>query len=251
MIDTGESRRAFFKTVGAGVLLAACKREQRDLGLTASAPTLESAHAKAKEGEANEEVSAGEDLMHEHGILRRTLVVYREVASRLRKRADVSPDVLQKSARLFREFGQDFHEKKMEEAYVFPDIKRHGGSAVPLVDVLLAQHQRGREIIEWIISVTQAPKIGAKAEELANMRDAFARMFEAHTAWEDTVVFPAWKKTISPQLFDERGKRFVQIEYEQIGRPGYEEEALQKVSEIEASLGIGDLARLTAPAPPG
>src|SRR5205823_3522451 len=69
------------------------------------------------------EVTAIEDLMREHGVIRRVLVVYRECASRLR----VAPtalvaDAVQRGASLMRRFGEDYHEIKLEEAHVFPAL---------------------------------------------------------------------------------------------------------------------------------
>ncbi len=53
--------------------------------------------------------------MREHGVLRRELLVYTNAAIRLRKNpADVAPDALQNTAKLFRAFGEDYHEKKDE-----------------------------------------------------------------------------------------------------------------------------------------
>ena len=249
MGNTGESRRAFFKTAGAAVFLAACRPEEHDLVDPAGASMSPAPEPKASDEVASEDMTAVEDLLREHGILRRALVVYREVAARLHERRDVAGDLIQGSAKLVREFGEDYHERKMEEAYVFPDVKRYGGDAAPLVDVLIAQHERGRLLTDWIISVTQSSKNGARVEELAKVLNDFALMYEAHAAWEDTVLFPAWKKAISQQLLRERRSRFEEIEYEQLGAPGFEDACLQKIADIETSLGIGDLAQLTAPAP--
>src|SRR5205085_2911056 len=59
------------------------------------------------------EVTANEDLMREHGILRRALLVYQESVVRLRQDpASVPPDALEKTANLFRVFGEEYHEKK-------------------------------------------------------------------------------------------------------------------------------------------
>ncbi len=53
--------------------------------------------------------------MREHGVLRRALLVYTNAAIRLRKNpADIAPDALQNTAKLFRAFGEDYHEKKDE-----------------------------------------------------------------------------------------------------------------------------------------
>src|SRR5215216_5902885 len=77
--------------------------------------------AKPGEGEKGGEVTAPEDLMREHGVLRRALLVYTATAGKLRTNASaVSPDALQKTAKLFRTFGEDYHEKKLEETYIFP-----------------------------------------------------------------------------------------------------------------------------------
>ncbi len=65
-----------------------------------------------KEEEA--EVTATEDLMREHGVIRRALIVYREAAARLRTEAGAVPaDALQRTAKLLRSFAEDYHEKQL------------------------------------------------------------------------------------------------------------------------------------------
>ena len=107
--------------------------------------------------------------MREHGVLRRALLVYTAAANRLRANpAFVPPDALQKTAKLFRPFGEDYHEKKLEEPYIFPAVKKAGGPAASYPDILVVQHDRGREITDYILSVTQGAKLGAaNAEPLA------------------------------------------------------------------------------------
>lgn len=251
------SRRAFLHggaSVGALLLFGACRnRVQVTAGpephpsTSPSAPTTET---QPKKGEDEPEVTATEDMMREHGVLRRALVVYAETAKQLRTNAArVPPDALQHTAKLFRTFGEDYHEKKLEEAYVFPAVKKTGGPPAELVDVLTAQHQRGREITDYILSVTAAPKIGAKAAELASVLEGFVRMYESHTAREDTVLFPTWKKTLTSKELDEMGDKFEAIEHAQFGGDGFDL-ALQQMTAIEGELGLADLARFTAPPPP-
>jgi hemerythrin-like domain-containing protein len=97
--------------------------------------------------------------MREHGIIRRALLVYTAAANKLRTNAaSVPAETLQKTAKLFRTFGEDYHEKKLEETYIFPAIKRAGGPAATYPDILVAQHNRGREITDYILSVTQGAK---------------------------------------------------------------------------------------------
>lgn len=73
------------------------------------------------------------------------------------------------------------------------------------------------------------------------------RMYEAHAAWEDTVVFPAWKELMEPTRLHELAETFEQIEHQQFGEDGFDA-AVRRVRSIEQRLGVADLAHFTAPA---
>ena len=247
-----EKRRHLLASIsiaGAGILLNACRNPQtRSGGATNDEDKKEGPAA----GEAEPvEVTATEDLMREHGILRRALLVYQEATVRLRQDvASVPPDALEKTANLFRVFGEDYHEKKLEETFIFPAVKKAPGVAAGYVDILLAQHTRGREITEYVLSISKADKIASNSvEPLAKTLEAFVRMYEHHAAIEDTVVFPAWKSAIGPNELDAMGEKFEDIEHEEFGNDGFET-ALKRMEEIEQSLGLSNLDMFTAPPPP-
>jgi hemerythrin-like domain-containing protein len=234
---------------GAGVLVNACRNTQTRSG---GATNDEDKKEGPAPGEAEPvEVTATEDLMREHGILRRALLVYQETAVKLRQdAASVPPDTLEKAANLFRVFGEDYHEKQLEEVFIFPAVKKAPGAAAGYVDVLLAQHVRGREITEYLLSISKADRIASNSvEPLAKTLESFVRMYEHHAAIEDTVVFPAWKAAVGSNELDALGEKFEEIEHEQFGGDGFET-ALKRMEEIEQSLGLSNLDMFTAPAPP-
>jgi hemerythrin-like domain-containing protein len=234
---------------GAGFVLNACRATQNRTGGATNEETKSEGPAP---GEATPiEVTANEDLMREHGILRRALLVYKESAVRLRQDAAVvPPDALEKVANLFRVFGEEYHEKKLEEVYIFPSLKKTTSAAGPYIDVLLEQHIRGREITDYLLSITKADRIpSSSVEPLAKALESFVRMYEHHTAIEDTVVFPAWKSTMGEGEYDEFNEKFEDIEHQQFGEDGFET-ALKRMEEIETSLGLGNLDMFTAPPPP-
>jgi hemerythrin-like domain-containing protein len=252
-----DSRRAFLTIASAGALLAACRKgESAQPDNAAASPSASSAATtnaaqapKADAGnEDEEEVSAVEDLMREHGVIRRVIVIYRETAARLRtKPASVPPDALQRAAKLMRSFGEDYHEKQLEEAHIFPALAKNAALA-GTVNTLITQHQRGREITEYIIAVTQKAIGAPSAEPLAKTLEAFARMYEEHAAIEDTLVFPAWKETMSPKALEAIGDKFEEIEQKTFGKDGFDD-AVDRIEAIEKTLGI-ELGAMTAPPPP-
>jgi hemerythrin-like domain-containing protein len=198
----------------------------------------------------DDEISATEDLMREHGVLRRALIVYGELASRLQAgRRDFNPRALGDAARLFREFGENYHERVLEEQYVFPEVRKAGGPNEKLVEVLLAQHQRAREITAYLERVGAREKIGNDFLSLSRALAGMSRMYHAHATWEDTVVFPAWRKMQSKARLDELAKKFEEMEHQQFGKDGFED-GIQRMARVEELLELADLNTYTAPLPP-
>src|SRR6202521_1403330 len=94
------SRRKFIKA--GGIVIAS--------SMIATATNL---LAKEEEKKANE-VSPPEDLMREHGVVKRILLVYGEALRRLDANEDLAPEPLADSAKIIREFVEDYHEKLEE-----------------------------------------------------------------------------------------------------------------------------------------
>ena len=101
------------------------------------------------------QVTATEDLMREHGVLRRILLIYEAGARRIGQGEDIDPAVFSQAAETMRDFIHDYHEKS-EEEHVFPRFKK-AGCMVELVDVLLVQHTAGRKLTDRVL---QGAKFG-------------------------------------------------------------------------------------------
>jgi len=202
--------------------------------------------------EANEpEVTATEDLMREHGVLRRALLVYFQTAPRIRSSASsVDASQLYKTAQLFRDFGENYHERMLEEQHIFPVVRKTPGEAANYVAVLIDQHTRGREVTEYMLAVTKTGKIAsANAAPLARALDSFVLMYQNHAAREDTVVFPAWKTHFTNKQLDELSDQFEDIERKMFGKDGFDD-AVKKIASIEGALGYADISQFTTPPPP-
>ena len=96
-------------------------------------------YGKEKAEKPEEEVSPAEDLMREHGVLKRVLLVYEEAVRRITANEELPAEAVMDSANIIRTFIEDYHEQ-LEEKFLFPRFKK-AGKLTDLVDVLLQQHQ--------------------------------------------------------------------------------------------------------------
>src|SRR5262249_24014605 len=81
------------------------------------------AQGKQKAGE--EDVSTTEDLMREHGILKRVLLAYGEIIRRIRANQEFPPQAVTDGAMIIRKFIEEYHEK-LEEDHLFPRFRKAG-----------------------------------------------------------------------------------------------------------------------------
>ena len=227
--DGQSSRRAFLRS---GIIV----------GTSAIAGLSLSSAAEPEKKE--EEVSPPEDLMREHGVLKRVLLVYGEVLRRIDAKQDFPPEALADAAGIIRSFIEDYHEK-LEEDFLFPRFEK-AHQLVDLVSVLRDQHQAGRRVTDVTMRLANLHSLKNDSEraQLAGSMRQFIRMYNPHEAREDTVLFPAFHKLVTPHEFDSLGEDFEKKENELFGEDGFEK-MVDKVAGIEKRLGIYELAQFT------
>lgn len=195
---------------------------------------------------ADEEVpvTPPEDLMREHGVLKRVLLIYREGIRRLQAGDPAPAQALNAGAGIVRSFIEDYHEH-LEEQYVFPTLEQ-AGRLTDLTAVLRTQHQRGRVLTDRVLAATAAAAALDPPAREALVRDmsVFIRMYEPHEAREDTVVFPALRDVMAPTEFRDLAEMFEDEEHQRFGPAGFDG-VVDRVADIEKSLGIYDLSQFT------
>jgi hemerythrin-like domain-containing protein len=198
----------------------------------------------ARPSMAVEEVSLSEDLMREHGVLNRLLLIYQEVARRIDNHEPFSAKTLKSAAEIVKNFVEDYHEK-LEEDYLFPKFVE-AGKEVELVETLKAQHTAGRHLTDYILSHSNEEQLKDDLQKmlLSDYLQLYIRMFRPHEAREDTVLFPKFKHLISKEEYTHLGELFEDREHEQFGERGFDE-IVNRVGEIEKELGIYNLNQFT------
>lgn len=214
------------------------------LGVMGVAALAAGARGDDKKNEPAEEVGATEDLMREHGVLNRILLLYEEGLRRLARREEVSPEVFHHPAELVRKFVEDYHEK-LEENFIFPEFEK-AKKHLDLVKVLREQHQAGRDVTDVVLHNATSDRFGQAdaRQELVRAVRGFVRMYRPHEAREDTVLFPALHKVLTPKKLADLGEQFEKEEDRLFGDEGFEK-TVDQVAAIEKQLGIYDLAQFT------
>jgi hemerythrin-like domain-containing protein len=242
MPDLPSTRRYLLRNVsiaGAGLLLPA---------LSVAQAASEKDREKEKHGEKekkDEDVSPAEDLMREHGLLNRLLLIYDEHLRMLAAQRSFDGSVLVSAAEIIRQFVEEYHEK-LEEDFLFPRFRK-AGKLVNLVDTLQTQHKAGRRLtaeIRELAATATLKYVSSDSEKLSSALRDFLRMYRPHEAREDTVLFPAFREIVSPHEYDALGEDFEKKEDEKFGDEGFFK-VVDEVAEIEKKLGIYELAQFT------
>ncbi len=230
------NRRVFLASLSSGIVLAGCAGSSR----SAARPKDDDDH-----DDEEEEVTPAEDLMREHGVLRRVMYLYDEAAQRFERAAEVPLDALAAGAAIIRRVIEDYHEK-LEEDFLFPRFEK-AGTLADLTATLRKQHAAGRALTEQITTLSSRALADADRAKLASLLRSFNHMYRPHASREDTVLFPALRALVGEHEYEELGEQFEDKEKQMLGDHGFEH-AVEQVAALEKSFGVDDLAALTASA---
>jgi hemerythrin-like domain-containing protein len=178
---------------GRALVLAGCAGAMRG----ESDATLAAGHA---------EVTPAEDLMFEHGVIERMLLVYDEAARRIDAGDEVPVSAIATVAGLSRRFTEDYHARLLEEQQVFPRFEK-AGQYIELVRTLKAQHDAGRRVTDQIMQWTLGGAI-TKPQQLAAAMRSYSRMYMPHAAREETVLFKAFQALLPAEEYRVLGEQF-------------------------------------------
>jgi hemerythrin-like domain-containing protein len=207
------------------------------LGLLIFSPAMASAAAESPQ------ITPNEDLMREHGILDRLLLIYQEIARRIDNHESFPHQALANAARIVRDFVEDYHER-LEEDYVFPRFQ--GSQLAGLVETLREQHNVGRQLTDYIMAHSSDAILSDEIQRmtLADHLRLYVRMFRPHEAREDTVLYPAFRKLLSNEEYMKLGETFEEREEQLFGQDGFEK-IVAEVEKTEKQLGIYNLSEFT------
>ena len=192
-------------------------------------------------------ISPVEDLMREHGVLHRLLLIYKNIIYRIEigsvyNTAEIY-GLAWRAARIVKRFIEEYHQA-LERDYIFPVLKQCR-QYDELIETLLKQHNAADCVTDKIMSNLQYKRRSRFVNRhLSRLIAEYILMYEPHSAREDTVIFPTFHQLVPEEEFDRLGKEFENIEERKFGKNGFEK-IIGEISQIEKSLNIYDLSRFT------
>lgn len=219
---------------------------RRKLMLASSAATLAAAVGGVAAAPAPIDehlLSPNEDLMQEHGLVGRVILIYKRCIHNIENGIDFDSMHMVNAARIVAHVIHGHHELE-EERILFPIVERRRNLG-PLVSVLVGQHQAARGLTGTIANVATPKRLrdaNQRGVVLNAMRE-FSSMYEPHGVFEDTIVYPAFRDALTPQEYMKHAKAFAAEERKFNGEDGFERRSVELMG-IENALGI-DLANYT------
>ncbi len=137
--------------------------------------------------ESYQGLSPIETLMEGHGLLIRCYVLYDVMIDGIENKKTIDPKWVLRTTNVIKDYLEGFHEK-MEEEYIFAPMEKakvHYKS----IQELKMQHGVGFSITDKIIELAKNDKLN---QELCKNLKSFGQMYRYHSAWEDTIIFPAF-----------------------------------------------------------
>jgi hemerythrin-like domain-containing protein len=197
-----------------------------------------------KFGEELPLISPTEILSREHAVIERLMIAMESMIARAIDDPAIDLHPVNHAAITIDRFGA-LHHMVDEERFLFPRF-REAGVAVPLIDALQAQHDRGRQMVGRIIELTRPGRIDdlGLRNEVIELCMSFIIMYRAHAAWEETVAFPAFYEIVSRDYVDDAGRQMREEERGLMSDAGLRK-LMDNVGQIEAAAGTADLARFT------
>lgn len=192
-------------------------------------------------------MSVAGELSVEHALLGRILLAMGNTIQAIDTGAKPNLDVIRRGCGLIKQFVEQHH-MTFEEESIYPRFEK--GEIADFVGTLRLQHAEARKLVARIDARVMTGKQmgGPEMGELKRDFTSFRDMILAHAAYEESVLFPVMRGSLSDdELGELKGRDVGQIQ------KLFGKDATRKlygaVMELESMAGIVRLSSLTRKAP--
>jgi hemerythrin-like domain-containing protein len=164
---------------------------------------------------------ASEDLVHEHEAVLFALKILERMVTQLQAGVKVGLEDLSELLNFFKLFTDTCHHGK-EEKFYFPALEKAGiAKKNGPIDVMLAEHEQGREYLKGMLNNLDRTKIAG--QEFIEPAIRYLTLLRTHINKENQVLFPLGDMKLSPARQEDILNEFARFEDEVIGKGKHEE----------------------------
>ncbi len=174
-----------------------------------------------------------QELMNEHRVIEKMLVVLAKGCERLDKGNEVDQQMFKDAVDFFRTFADKCHHTK-EEKLLFEKMMERGVSGeVGPIAVMMREHQDGRAHVKKLAGLTEDGLENRKG--IIRTGRAYVDLLSKHIQKEDNVLYPLANQVLETEDQEELEKGFEAVEKEVMG-PGVHERYQSMIERWEESL---------------
>lgn len=177
-----------------------------------------------------------DDLMDEHRVIERMLVILTKASNRLEKGQDVDSELYVDAVDFLKNFADKCHHTK-EEKLLFEKMMERGVSGeVGPIAVMMREHQDGRAHVKSLDKLSKEKMSKTTREGLIKSSRAYVDLLSKHIQKEDNVLYPLANQILDKEDQKELEKGFEEVEEKVMG-PGVHERYHKMIEQWEQKYG--------------
>jgi hemerythrin-like domain-containing protein len=172
-------------------------------------------------------------LVDEHKLIKRMIDILENAVNKLKINKEISPEIFKQATEFIRNFADKFHHAKEEEILFKEMIKKGMPEKESPIDVMLIEHEQGREFVKGMIKATEELEKGNKQAipDIIKNAEGYIELLREHIEKEDEILYPLAEKTFDSKEKEEISHEFKQAEIEKGG-----EKTLKRYEDMVGSL---------------
>lgn len=176
-----------------------------------------------------------DDLMDEHRVIERMLVILIKASNRLEEGKSVDSAFYVGAVDFLKNFADKCHHSKEEKLLFVKMMERGVSGEVGPIAVMMREHQDGRAHVKNLDKLSKEKMTKSTKDGLIKASRAYADLLSKHIQKEDNILYPMANQILDDADQRELEKGFEEVEEKVMG-PGVHERYHHMIEEWEEKL---------------
>ena len=154
------------------------------------------------------------DLVEEHKLIKRMIDMLESFAKKLEEGQIVEPIIFEQATDFIRNFADRFHHAKEEDILFKEMVKKGMPEKDSPIEVMLIEHEQGRDFVKGIIRANEQLKRGDKRaiKEIIRNAKGYIELLREHIEKENDILYPLAERMFTQEEQKELYHKFKEAE---------------------------------------